>query len=556
MKIIEQLSARQRRTAVSVFLTVVAVVLAVHSFLFGLKRELHHVVPPSIRAHGEMMAIAISDLEYNLNGGYLYYPEIYETLRVHGMSEHDSRFPDNMTDPELVNTALKAAASMDRRRLGRQRDWRHATPLLIPTDLGLADYYKLAFRLFGYRVEGFYHLYWVIFAASMAAFLAVHFRSPIPLAVLMLVCAVQFVALGYLIAGSEPALDRFVPPGEAIEAKLTIGTVHSSRFMGTLGILPMFHLVLSLWRRRRPGWLHVTAVCVQVAILMFILPIRGSVRWQLLFVLIVAAWMALRPLWGRIGRLRSWISDLPPAVPLWRYWPVGILVAGMLVLGRYRAIGINPVYRIADELLTGHHVWHNAYIGLTYHPDWREHFGDFLGSRDGGDMEAWDAGRKYVETRFGIDGTYLDSDFFGHYKHRTYERLIRYVYLQFAKEHPVYFLQAAFLYRPLEFVRGYFKYFGRALGEVGGTRLVLLVLLLALAGAAAFGLSGADTAAWLRTAAVVLAAVLASLIQVLVYAPGFGSIVDQFFMVTFVVLCLVAGVLAAGGLSAVRRLKP
>ena len=46
-------------------------------------------------------------------------------------------------------------------------------------DLRLVDFTKLSFRPFGFRIESFFYLYFVLIGVSAAIFIAAHYRSPV-----------------------------------------------------------------------------------------------------------------------------------------------------------------------------------------------------------------------------------------------------------------------------------------------------------------------------------------------------------------------------------------
>jgi hypothetical protein len=136
-------------------------------------------------------------------------------------------------------------------------------------ELGLVDYYKLSFRLFGFRIESAFYLYFMLLAFSAAAFILTYWRSPAALAIPIL-----FLSAGIFVIGSE-AFDT-----------TNLRTVANPRFLSTLGLIPGFHILLLMLSGRRAGLLQILLACAQATIFEFALSIRASLLW---FAFLVAA---------------------------------------------------------------------------------------------------------------------------------------------------------------------------------------------------------------------------------------------------------------------------
>src|SRR5205814_429047 len=139
--------------------------------------------------------------------------------------------PGNMTDPKLIDRVLQNATRLTG-ITGNVKFGDRTLVLVQAEDLGMVDYYKLSFRLFGFTIEGFYYTYWLLLAVSAALFIICFWRSPAFLLTLNVLLMAHFLAITYVVLGFPDA-----PP-------LLIGNVHDGRFLSVLGIIPALHLML------------------------------------------------------------------------------------------------------------------------------------------------------------------------------------------------------------------------------------------------------------------------------------------------------------------------
>ena len=106
--------------------------------------------------HSSMYAreigIAISGLKYNLKG-YVGYKKIFNLLY------------DSAISPQSFNESL----SLDNVNSD-------GTYILKQSDLGIIDYYKISFLLFGYNIESFIYLYFILLSISVGLML-IHFNK-------------------------------------------------------------------------------------------------------------------------------------------------------------------------------------------------------------------------------------------------------------------------------------------------------------------------------------------------------------------------------------------
>src|SRR5207244_2848311 len=188
-------------------------------------------------------------------------------------------------------------------------------------DIGIVDFVRLSFALFGFNLLSFYLAYFSLLAVSLACAVYAFRKQPGALAVFFVLA----LSLPLLFASSlfDPKIDGVLDP----------------RFLSTLCIIPGVHIALATLSKIPWTRSHVTLVVLQSLLLVFGYWIRSSALWVVLALLVLAAFLVLRAL--RISGKRN-LRTLWPEV-----WPVGV-VAGMAVVHLlYVALALHPVYRSA-----------------------------------------------------------------------------------------------------------------------------------------------------------------------------------------------------------------
>src|SRR5262249_52589112 len=137
---------------------------------------------------------------------------------------------------------------------------------LTGNELGLADFFYWAFRIFGLNLNSLVLFYFSILFVSVLTFFLTFRRSPFCLLLLML----------YLIARLSPS--NFPPFG-------LFKPTHTSRFFSILALLPSMHIFLLLLRREPAHPANVAGAVVQTLILFFIVFCRTQALWQVLAIL-------------------------------------------------------------------------------------------------------------------------------------------------------------------------------------------------------------------------------------------------------------------------------
>lgn len=392
----------------------------------GQARGMDHVLAYGVEIDVAPMSVALSDSVYGVNGGYVGLTSVYHALII-GLSAGTNTaaaIEQNIGNREVINAAIRAAMTLTPQQAayGNISDSRVMT--LVYSDLGSVDYIKLAFRLFGTRVEALYQTFFVILAVSALLFVATFPNS----------LAAQLTLLGTLFA----FLMELQTPIWSQGMPTFVGVRHSS----TLCLIPAWYFALLFLQRRRFSWLMILLTAGQLAVLILAIAIRSTAIWTVVFL------SGLALVCGTYRYVRAPKMERTPA--LWRRsvvaWPVVVLIAAVLIQGQYTKSKLHPIY-FTDDVLPYHPVWHAAYVGLQYSP---ELYGMPM-SREmaGADDWAFEGALKYLQsthfignegnlsTRQALEaGGYYSKWNGGGPKWGLHDRIMRTVVLQIVKQHP------------------------------------------------------------------------------------------------------------------------
>jgi hypothetical protein len=440
---------------------VIAIVLA--AFIIGLtmsaaiRRGMDHAV---MIGQGDQTAIAIalSDSVYKVRLGYVGLKKVFDTIQSY-WNRDASRWADleqlkkNFHDAELLNAGIRAAASLGPQTPGYLHDGELITTYY--DDMGEVDYVSLAFRLFGLKVQSMLYLYFTLLGLSTLIFILT-FRDKI-----FALCLLFTVLFAYYV---ELYLSFFEP--------VAVSTYWGMRHSSTLCLVPMLHFAfLLLWKRKLSLAVGVGAV-IQLAILILAWRIRSSVAWVLVFLPALAIALALLDSWPRSGKpglgwwgtLRHYVLSFPGSamavVRSWRTvarrtlaWPLVLVLLGVLANNIYNRATVHPIYH-ADDVMPQHGIWHSVHLGIGHY------IPDVLSPRIYNVLQS--QGMTEELTLWGVRD-YLDQVHFipwnGKHEHiplapgyfspwhglglkiNWQERLMRYMYWERVKAHPVRFLE-------------------------------------------------------------------------------------------------------------------
>jgi hypothetical protein len=399
----------------------IAVLLIGFALFQAIERDMHRNLTWGPDADLESMSIAISDMVYGLDRGYVMHKPIFDhfTSRLwkDGLANPDSS-QALLRDSAAINRAITDALKLD--IAPNAAEWGDFEPLynrawrpVFVEDIGRADYYKLAFKLFGFQVESLHYIYFVVLFSATALFCIGLYGNQAALLVLI----AYLVGLNVILQSSA-----FSPGAPSISAY---------RVISTLAVIPLAHLAFATWSGARLGATAVVALILQACLFIFIVWTRTSVQWGA----IAIAAVALLAWWFRRHEQR-WHALIPLA----------LVVVGLLGMRSYTQYAAHPAY-FTDELLPGHVVWHSAYIGLSLHPEWPR---DGLG----GDSIPFSASTKYMKATQ-PDFPFKQGRITNGYYLRIHDQVIRKLYLDFAVANPRYMLELLSFYKPARYLAVY-----------------------------------------------------------------------------------------------------
>jgi hypothetical protein len=417
-------SARRLTPIVTAILT--ALILA-RVFQVGLYRGMDHVVAFGPEIDQVPIVIALSDVVYHLDAGYVGHASVYKALadvwNGGAVLATDPIFQRTRTDRRVLNAAIAAASSLGPQQTGFISDGRLMTA--VYEDLGYVDFVKLGFRLFGLNIESRYYMFFVVLSISAAAFL-VAFRSQVTAQVLLLCLVFAFYV--------EIQTGIF-------EMHLSMPSLAEAHHLSALALLPMWHLSLALVYRQRLSAATLLTSLVQIAILSLAIATRRSAGWTVMYLTALALVLGVAA-WRR----------RPPGAPPWSTfvretarWPLLLVIGGLLVHAQYMNARLHPVY-FTDDVLPYHGGWHNAVLGLIrYDPAWfTEIDSDHRQVSPSPDHDGIMLALDYVKKAHFIasEAGYL-SPWTGIHKYALHDRIMQRVFWSMIFSHP---LRAARIY--------------------------------------------------------------------------------------------------------------
>jgi len=206
---------------------------------------------------------------------------------------------------------------------------------LFPGDeKGTVDFIRLAFAIFGVRLESAFYLYCSLLAISVFAFVSAFRRDSAALLIGVVAMAALYVAV------------RTFPVTRELYS------VTNPRAMGSLSIIALLHLSLSTLRGQRLTVGTVAGLTFQAALIVLVLSMRTAETWQIVALVAVTALVAMRR-----GLRPSGVSTFAPA---------GIVLAIVAVFAVYQTVAYPQEY--FSRNLRGKMFWHNVLIGFAVHP--------------------------------------------------------------------------------------------------------------------------------------------------------------------------------------------
>jgi hypothetical protein len=401
-------------------------------FADGIRRGMDHAVAFGPESEQNGMATAISQMVHGL-GGYVAYYNVFEALAKvmdrGAESANDPKIIPNLTNRDLINEALAAALATPPPPEAFVVDTGLRT--MVYDDIGIVDYDRIAFAIFGVNVEALYYLFFAILGLSTVAFLIQFWTSPVAQVVLL------FNLLAFLLELHAGLFSRDMP------------SFWGMRHGSTLAILPAWHLALLVARRVRltiPGLL---LAVVQVAILVLAIRMRGSAAWTIVFLAALAIGLGLL-FFRRFPAHERSFGNFARSLAA---WPLLAALAGMLANNLYNDAKLHPAY-FTDDIMPYHGLWHSAFIGLKTSPDFWPYVGASAEQAENGtlysDRKAYDAALAYLRK---INFLRTESDYISPwthtYKMRLHDRIMRRMFFDTIQAHPLTALGLYLYWKPM-----------------------------------------------------------------------------------------------------------
>lgn len=412
-----------RALVMPLFTAVIVAICLTATFLAGQRRGMDHAAAWGPEDEQDAIAIAISDLVYHLDLGYVGYGDVLGTLRAvwdGGSNDtHSDTARSNSQNGAVLDRAITAAASLGPQQPGFIADGSLIT--MIYQDVGYVDFVKLSFRLFGLRFAAMYNTFFVVLAFSSLLFLISFWRSPIAQAVLIATILAFFIEL---------YVGNFVA-----EQPSFVGMRNCS----TLGAVPLWHFVFLLRERRRFSLRDLLPALIQVLILALAISIRGSARWTIVFLVSCAVVLAFLA-WRKARTARPWRQLLL----LCAQWPLVVALGGVFLYGQYVSASLHPVYS-TDDVLPYHGLWHSVFFGLAAEPELLSPALRKIQTEAGPDQIGYEAAAEYLNEIHFMEGDVahlsVAPTYFSPWTHalkfRLHDRIMRDVVMRMVREHPL-----------------------------------------------------------------------------------------------------------------------
>jgi hypothetical protein len=348
----------------------------------------------------------------------------------------------------------------------------------------------------------------------------------------------------------------FIESSSSIFSEL-LPSFAANRFLSTLALVPLLHLLYAALRRRPLGWSEVFMSSVQALFLAFAISARSSAQWCVIaFIASLFAVVLLRRFEmahrAVLAVQRKGFVQRLAAIPyIGRVGAIGLLVLTVTTaVGLVRNAQIDERYFWEDNL--PHHLfWHSAYIALTFNPAWPAYrpFPDVPVSGDA-------AGFKVFEHRMqerGQTSSSMTHEIYSNYylRARVYESVIRDEYLNFVVANPQYAVKLFTYYKPKEILNVLATLVGPIAIASGALALVSLACMIALL---AWPINGPSSRIEL---AITFGLVwLGSLLPVLWAYPAPHVFADQLWSTLFALLALLSFSAAALVRTIIWRRRP
>ena len=388
-------------------------------------------------------------------GGFAIDDRIFVYLMRAGLSDNSrlldvlgERFPNNLRNTELLDTALRQAAAIDLPPpTGLPDSKGHYSGLsgFSGDDSGIGTYAYLAFMIFGVHLSALTYLYFLITGGSIALYLLSQRRSTAAIVALAIVTTSLYLTVCADIVNFQSAT------GPGIDLK-------DPRFLGTIATIPVLHIIATWMRENnRLSVADYVILAAQCAILAFALHIRASVVWTVLAIPLL--WMLRTGLFRHPGvsrRLYDWRS--PRSIITFA------VVLAVLLTGYVCArASQHPLYSAEGEI-PRHTFWQGVVYSLQLNPAWEAKYGTLVNGAGGDAMPP--AAARFAISQLPKDqqGQYFNTD--GSLKRTALEKFTRAMFFRLLWNDPGFVLSTFLIVKPIRILDSEMALFGGIFAEL------------------------------------------------------------------------------------------
>lgn len=392
--------------------TILAAIIIYSIFTTGVRRGMDHVLSFGPQTEEHALTIAVSELRQGLSSYIGYTSTLEEFMKLINRGAdgpNDPKLLPNLSNGDLINEAIaNAVASVPRVPAFIS----HGDLItMVYDDIGIVDYIKVAFSIFGFKIQSLYYLFFTLLSLSSAAFLVQYWRKPVAQAVLV------------------ASLFAFVLELQTSIFNADMPTFWGLRHCSTLALVPLWHLAFLLLYRVPLSPSAIVLAAIQVAVAVLAIKTRGSTMWIVIFLFLLTAFLAF----GAWRRSSSHERSAIRLVKSLAMWPLMLMLAGLLAGKLYTDSRLHPAY-FTDDIMPYHGAWHSAYLGIAVSPSFPE---AQLMLTKGWDRGGYDAALAYLKAKgfIATEAEYV-SPWTNTYKMRLHDRTMRSAYLELVSDNP------------------------------------------------------------------------------------------------------------------------
>ena len=472
-------------------LALIALILGIVSYTFvqSKQRGIHQTLPRPFYTHCFYMGVAISELRYG-ETGYRCDKKIMETL-LDKMALNDKWEgeveDENLKDPDIINNAIKMAIKVD-------SDGQY---LNFGNDKGFAVYCKLAFKIFGFKVESLFYFYYLLLGISVFVFLLTFYNRVDFLFILLL-----FVCSHFVVVMAAPMVG------------IQLQTVHNMRFLPVLAILPSLYLMFLILGEKKYNLATLICAFIQASIIIFIIHTRFSAVYQIMFLSTIFC-LSILWYWFQKPMIGRYVFNKINILPL------VIIIVCFFFLKIHMLLYYHHSYDATDS---NHVFWHTVYLGLGAHPESESKYGiDYYNDTIG--FEA-------ALERAPLDGI-AKEDVIMYSK--LYEMLLKNAFKNILTQDPLFVFKTFFYYKPLLFIQNYFRFFFNAVDYFYKWTLLIIVVLGSMMVGKVF------LKRWFQYFYMISLATAFSFLPSILVIPGPHLIADLALLFTFLIYMTISG---------------